>query len=76
MVYFNEIIPTRIRSTAVGVSNKISRIGYVLGPLLGAVLLTLFDNPENKMVGFWITLAILILIPLITLLSKPYETKG
>jgi len=76
MVYFNEIFPTRIRSTAVGVSNTISRIGYVLGPLLGAILLSLFDNPENKMVGFWITIAILILIPLITLLSKPYETKG
>ncbi|MHA1689714.1 MAG: MFS transporter [Promethearchaeota archaeon] len=76
MVYYNEIFPTNIRGTAVGVVNTISRIGYVTGPLISSLLLTLFDTPQNRMVGFFVVAAILILIPLFILFTKPYETKG
>lgn len=72
MVYFNEIFPTRIRATANGVTNTISRSGYVIGPLIASGLLLLFPD----MVGFWIIAGILILLPLLSLFIKPYETKG
>ena len=72
MVYFNEIFPTRIRATANGVTNTLSRSGYVVGPLLASALLAAFPN----MIGFWIIAGILILVPMLSLLIKPYETKG
>ncbi|MHA1726924.1 MAG: MFS transporter [Promethearchaeota archaeon] len=76
MVYYNEIFPTNIRGTAIGVENTISRVGYIIGPLIASLLLTFFDNPQNKMVGFFVVGAILILVPLFILFTKPYETKG
>ncbi|MHA1489419.1 MAG: MFS transporter [Promethearchaeota archaeon] len=72
MIYFNEIFPTRIRATANGITNTLSRAGYVVGPLIASALLILFPD----MVGFWITGGLLILIPLFSLFIKPYETKG
>ena len=41
MVYFAEIFPTEYRSTCVGVTNTVSRVGYVVGPLLASVLITI-----------------------------------
>ncbi len=72
MVYFNEIFPTRIRATANGVTNTISRSGYVIGPLIASGLLLMFPD----MVGFWVVGGILIILPLLALFIKPYETKG
>ena len=72
MVYFSEIFPTEVRSTCTGVCNTIARSGYVIGPLMAFLLLTLFPN----MVGFWIIGGLFMIIPLFSLLMKPYETKG
>jgi len=72
MVYFAEIFPTRIRSTAVGISATATRLSYVIGPLIAAALLITFPTME----GFWIFAGIFMIIPLFTLFIKPYETKG
>jgi AAHS family cis,cis-muconate transporter-like MFS transporter len=72
MVYFSEIFPTEVRSTCTGVCNTISRSAYVIGPLMAFILLTLFPD----MVGFWIVGGLFMIIPIISLLMKPYETKG
>ena len=72
MVYFAEIFPTKIRSSAVGISATAVRVTYVIGPLIAALLLFTFPTME----GFWIIGGVFMIIPLISLLIKPYETKG
>ena len=42
-----EAYPTSIRSTGVGWALGIGRIGSILGPILGGVLLSLGGNPRN-----------------------------
>ncbi len=72
MVYFGEIFPTKVRSTAVGITNTAARSSYVTGPLIASLLFILFP----AWVGFWIVPGLIILVPLLSLLLKPYETKG
>ena len=72
MVYFAEIYPTKIRSSAVGISATAVRVTYVVGPLIAALLLLTFPTME----GFWIIGGVFMIVPLISLLIKPYETKG
>lgn len=72
MIYFSEIFPTEVRSTAQGISVTGSRLGYVIGPLIASALLLIFPD----MVGFWIVAGLFMLIPLSALLIRPYETKG
>ncbi|MGV9170994.1 MAG: MFS transporter [Promethearchaeia archaeon] len=72
MIYFSEIFPTEVRSTAQGISVTGSRFGYVIGPLISAALLVVFED----MVGFWIVAGLFMLIPLAALILKPYETRG
>jgi len=72
LVYFAEIFPTKIRSSAVGISATSVRVFYVIGPLIAAILLFTYPTME----GFWIWAGVFMIIPLITLLMKPYETKG
>ncbi|TXT64879.1 MAG: conserved membrane protein of unknown function [Promethearchaeota archaeon] len=72
MVYFGEIFPTKVRSTAVGITNTAARSSYVTGPLIASLLFIIFP----QWVGFWIVPGLIILVPLLSLLLKPYETKG
>ncbi|TXT65473.1 MAG: conserved membrane protein of unknown function [Promethearchaeota archaeon] len=72
MVYFGEIFPTRIRSTAVGITNTAARSSYVTAPLIAFGLFSL----DPGMFSLWIVAGIIILIPMLSLLIKPYETKG
>ncbi len=72
MVYFAEIFPTKIRSTAVGISATTARLAYVVGPLISFVLLTL----DTSYMTLWLAAGLFMIIPLLTLLLKPYETKG
>jgi len=72
MVYFAEIFPTKIRSSAVGISATAVRVTYVVGPLIAALLLLTFPTME----GFWIVGGLFMIVPLVSLLIKPYETKG
>ncbi|MFO7796721.1 MAG: MFS transporter [Promethearchaeati archaeon] len=72
MVYFGEIFPTRIRSTAVGITNTAARSSYVTGPLIASALFLI----DPDMFLLWMVAGIIILIPTLSLLIKPYETKG
>jgi MFS family permease len=72
MVYFGEIFPTKVRSTAVGITNTAARSSYVTGPLIASLLFIIFPG----WIGFWIVPGLIILIPLLSLLMKPYETRG
>lgn len=73
MIYFGEIFPTKIRSTAVGITTTAARLSYVIGPLISSAIL--FTTSNNFLV-FWIIAGIFMIIPLLSLLIKPYETKG
>ena len=74
MIYFAEIFPTEIRGTCVGITSTAARASYVLGPLMAALLLLLYL--DTNMDGFWIAGGLFMIIPLFSLLLKPYETKG
>jgi MFS family permease len=71
-VYLTEIFTTEVRSTSIGVCVTGARLGYVVGPLLASLLTSLFPS----MRGFWIVCGALMLVPLLTLLTKPFETRG
>ena len=72
-VYVTEIFPTAVRSSSVGIAVTASRLGYVLAPLLAAGMFLLF--PSNWL-AFWVVAALIMIFPLISFLTKPYETKG
>jgi MFS family permease len=73
-VYLAEIFKTEVRSTSIGVCVTGARLGYVVGPLLSALLIDMFAATTWN--GFWIFAGLLMLVPLLTLLAKPLETKG
>ncbi len=72
-VYVTEIFPTKVRSSSVGIAVTFSRFGYVLAPLIAALLLLAF--PGNWTL-FWIVAGLFMVFPLLSFLTKPYETKG
>ncbi|MFX1565618.1 MAG: MFS transporter [Promethearchaeota archaeon] len=72
-VYVTEIFPTKVRGSSVGIAVSASRLGYILAPLIAAVLLLVF--PGNWLI-FWIIAGIFMIFPLLSFLTKPYETKG
>lgn len=71
-VYASELFPTRIRSTAVGWSNAVGRIGAFLGPLIGAAVLSYTSDPR-VFFGMFALSAVIIMV--VTLALGP-ETKG
>ncbi|MGY5859836.1 MAG: MFS transporter [Candidatus Thorarchaeota archaeon] len=71
-VYLAEIFPTEVRATSIGVCVTGARFGYVFGPLIASLLLTMFPLMD----GFWIVAGLIMLVPLVALLFKPLETKG
>ena len=73
MVYFAEMFPTEIRSTAVGISATGERVSYVVGPLLAALIFAVF---VTSMSPLWILAGIIMIGPLGALFLRPYETKG
>lgn len=72
MVYFAEVFRTEIRSTAVGIAATGTRLSYVIGPLIAYALL----DATPLMELFWLVGGLFMIIPLFSLLLKPYETKG
>jgi MFS family permease len=73
VVYIPEIFPTERRGSCLGWTTTITRISYVLGPVVAAVLLTL----SPKMEWFWVVTGAIMIIPAVSLmLIKPYETKN
>lgn len=73
VVYIPEIFPTDRRGSCLGWTTTITRISYVLGPVVAAVLLPL----SPKMEWFWVVTGAIMIIPAVSLfLIKPYETKN
>jgi putative MFS transporter len=71
--YVTEIFPTKVRSSSIGIAVSASRLGYVLAPLIAALLLLSF--PGNWLI-FWVIAGLFMVFPLLSFLTKPYETKG
>jgi MFS family permease len=71
--YVTEIFPTKVRSSSIGIAVTASRLGYILAPLIAAVLLLTF--PGNWLF-FWVIAGLFMIFPLLSFLTKPYETKG
>ena len=78
LVYITEMFRTKIRATGLGLSVTISRFGYVLGPLLGAWLLPSVATAAElgTFQNFYIAAAVIILLPLFSLIWNRYETKS
>ena len=74
LVYIPEIFPTEIRGTATGISLTLSRIGYVAGPLLAAVIL--IQETETTYMILYIIAAVFAVVPILSLLLNKYEPKG
>ena len=73
VVFIPEIFPTDRRGSCLGWTTTITRISYVLGPVVAAVLLTLSPTME----WFWVVTGAIMIIPAVSLLLiKPYETKN
>ncbi len=73
VVFIPEIFPTDRRGSCLGWTTTITRISYVLGPVVAAVLLTLSPNME----WFWVVTGAIMIIPAVSILIiKPYETKN
>lgn len=73
VVFIPEIFPTDRRGTCLGWTTTITRISYVLGPVVAALLLTLSPNME----WFWVVTGAIMIIPAVSLfLIKPYETMN
>jgi hypothetical protein len=71
------VFPTGVRSTCYGAAVTISRSSYVIGPMLSAIVLSglgISVNPDMWIV-YWILGAVIMVLPLLSLLAKPYETK-
>ncbi len=68
-VYFTEIFPTKIRGTCMGTVVTFSRVAYIAGPALASLYIIGWSN-------FWILAGLLMIIPLLALLVKPYEAMG
>jgi MFS family permease len=73
VVFIPEIFPTDRRGSCLGWTTTITRISYVLGPVVAALLLTLSPNME----WFWVVTGAIMIIPAVSLfLIKPYETMN
>ncbi len=74
LVYIPEIFSTDKRGTATGLSLTLSRLGYVVGPLLAGVIV--FQETVATYRLLYIIAAIIALVPMLSLLLNKYEPKG
>ena len=74
LVYIPEIFSTKIRGTATGMSLTLSRLGYVVGPLIASAII--FTKTATSFMILYIVAGVIVLVPIITLLFNKYEPKG
>ena len=74
LVYIPEIFSTEKRGTATGLSLTLSRLGYVVGPLLAGVIV--FQETVATYRLLYIIAAIIALVPMLSLFLNKYEPKG
>jgi Na+/melibiose symporter-like transporter len=72
IVYVPEIFPTARRGACFGWTSALSRISYILGPALAAVLLSIFPTMQ----WYWVIAGLVMLEPpIILLIARPFETR-
>ena len=78
LVYISEMFSTKIRATSLGLSVSISRIGYILGPLIGTIFLPAVVSQETiwEFKIYYILASLIILLPLLSLIWNKYDAKG
>ncbi|NPD87765.1 MAG: MFS transporter [Asgard group archaeon] len=74
LVYIPEMFPTKIRGTATGMSLTLSRVGYVVGPLIASAILFVESAATYRIL--FIVAGIIALVPILTLFLNKYEPKG
>jgi AAHS family cis,cis-muconate transporter-like MFS transporter len=74
LVFIPEMFSTDKRGTATGLSLTLSRVGYVVGPLIAGAILFV-ENYTQYEILYYVAGAIA-LVPLLSLLIIKYEPKG
>jgi len=76
LVYIPEMFSTEIRGTATGLSLTLSRVGYVIGPLIASAILSAIAIPTQSYKILYLVAGLIALVPVITLVFNKYEPKG
>lgn len=79
LVYNAEMLPTKIRGTGIGLLSTLSRIGFVIGPILVSIILPDEQVTSANLDSFsnlYFLGAAIMALPFITLLFNRKETKG
>jgi predicted MFS family arabinose efflux permease len=74
LVFIPEMFSTDKRGTATGLSLTLSRIGYVVGPILAGLILV--QETYHFYQILYIVAGVIALVPLLSLLIIRYEPKG
>jgi AAHS family cis,cis-muconate transporter-like MFS transporter len=72
VVYIPEVFPTERRGACLGWTTTVTRVSYVIGPIIAAVLLSFFPSMD----WYWVITGAIMIIPAIVIIFiKPYETQ-
>lgn len=74
LVFIPEMFSTDKRGTAIGLSLALSRVGYVLGPIIAGAILYVQNYTQYEIL--YIVAGAIALVPLLSLLIVKYEPKG
>ena len=79
LVYNAEMLPTNIRGIGIGILSTLSRIGFVIGPLIVSLIISdevITAQSESSFEMLYMLGAGVMLIPLMTILFNSNETRG
>jgi MFS family permease len=79
LVYNAEMLPTNIRGIGIGILSTLSRIGFVIGPLVVSLIISdevITAQSEGSFEMLYMLGAGVMLIPLMTILFNRNETRG
>ena len=79
LVYNAEMLPTNIRGIGIGILSTLSRIGFVIGPLIVSLIISdevITAQSEGSFEMLYMLGAGVMLIPLMTILFNRNETRG
>ena len=79
LVYNAEMLPTNIRGIGIGILSTLSRIGFVIGPLVVSLIISdevITAQSESSFEMLYMLGAGVMLIPLMTILFNRNETRG
>jgi MFS family permease len=74
LVFIPEMFSTDKRGTATGISLTLSRIGYVLGPIIAGAILYVETYAQYEIL--YLVAGAIALLPLLSLLIIKYEPRG